>query len=534
MGLQYRSSVDYAQIYGGNRQGFNLGIDGAIFARKEAIERTFSAPRIGTQGSSIGDTAASTDISAGSDDSLNVAVDGGAVVAVTLTLAGLSTGSAIEAELETQINAALAAASQDGRVWVFYDNADDHYEVKSQKTGTTSAVVITDAISDNVADDLKLGTANGGTEAAGTNDQDFLLNTTGGPGYEQPAESNAHRSGRYHVDVVKQKKVADHDIDTMINMSGSAGDSIDTAIRLLLESVFGKETVNAGTSIVYEQGLPNFTYSMVRVGTIYGEYYTGMYGRDWTLTVPGDAPGTMKFVGNGEKASIAGISQVNGIVSSSTDVIVNDNESKRYTANAYVMLVKADGRTITAGADGSLFVSSVDNATHKLVLSTSVDADDDSYVVPWHPGAIQQTARDNIYTDLEGTFKFDALGDEYCVTNLTLGLVNNHTDINNCFGSDANQGFAAGGRANWNLSVTLDLSTKALEWLVQARDFNGYSIELKIGDGTGRYLLITAPNWKPTVPRIDNPEEGTTPVTLEGFLYQSAPNAKDPIRAAFL
>lgn len=541
MGLQkYRSLIDYAAILAGDREGFNIGLDGAIFVRREATPRVFERPRIGTQGSSIGGASASTDISAGSDDKLDIAVDGGAAVTVTLTLAGLTTGAAIEAELETQINAALAAAGQDARVWVEYDSGDDHYEVYSQKTGTTSAVVITDASSDNVADDLNLGTANGATEAAGTDDQDFFLFTTGGPTFEQPIESNPHRTGRFHTGIVRQKKVASFDMSALLNMNGSAGDSIDTALRLLLLSIFGKETVTPAQYIDYEQGLPNFTFSMVRASTIFSEFYSGAYCKDYTLTAPGDAPVTQQFTGGAEKAAIAGIGQADGAVVSSTTVQLNATHAQRYRnegANnkARVMAVSPDGRTIVAGADGTLTVEAVDTGTDQLTLSAAIDLADDGYIVPWNPGAVQQTGRDNIFTDLEGSFKFNSSGNTVCATNITLSFVNDHIDINNCFGADANEGFVAGNRATISLEVTLDLSNENFGDLVQTREFGGFDAVIEIGPDpvSGRSLEITMPKWIVSVPPIDLPENGTTPVTFSGNLYQSNAGARDPIKFRF-
>jgi len=532
---KYRSKVDFLQVFEGDKEGFNVGLDGSVFVRKEATQRTFIAPRIGTQGSSVGDTAASTDISAGTDDSLKVAVDGGTVVDVTLTLAGLTTGAAIATELETQINTALAAAAQDGRVWVDFDGGDDHYEVYSQFTGTTSSVVITDATADNVADDLKLGTANGGTETAGTDDQDFLLYTTGGPTFEQPVESNPHRTGRFHTGVLKRKKVAEFDIDTLVNMSGSAGASIDAALMLLLESIFGTETVTASQSIKYTQGLPNFTFSMVRVSTIFAEYYTGAYCRDFTLTLPGESEATMKFTGKAAKANMAGIGQIDGLVSGSATVTLNTDHAKRFYGQPPVMIVGADGRTITAGADGSLTIDSISVATDEVVLSTTVDAEDDGFLVFWHPGAIQQTGRDNPYTDLEGSFKFNSSGSVIDTTQITLAFANDHVDLDNRFGRDANVGFVAGNRATGTLTVEFDLSNENLGDLVQAREFSGFAPEIILGDSaTGRYLKITAPKWIPSIPPIDVPESGTTSISMEGNFYQSAPGARDPISVEWL
>lgn len=541
MGLQkYRSLIDYAAILAGDREGINLGLDGALFLRKEATPRVFERPRIGTQGESIGAAAASTDISGGTDNKFNIAVDGGAVVLVTLVVAGLNTGSAIEAELELKINAALAAAGQDGRVWVNFDGGDDHYEIFSQKTGTTSSVVVTNAVADNVADDLNIGVANGGTEAVGTNDQDFFLYTTGGPTYEQPIESNPHRTGRFHTGIVKQKKVAAFDVDAMLNMSGSAGDSLDTALKLLYLSVFGKETVTPGVSIVYEQGLPNTFFSIVRASTIFSEFYTGAYGKDYTLTAPGDAPVTQKFTGGAEKASIAGISQVDGAVVASATVQLNAGHASRYanegTNNkARVMAVKPDGRTIVAGADGTLTVDGINTSLDQLTLSAAIDLDDNGYIVPWNPGAVQQTGRDNIFTDLQGSFKFRSSGNKVCATNITLSLVNDHVDLSNCFGADANKGFAAGNRATMTLEVTLDLSNENFGDLVQAREFGGFDAEIVIGPdpSSNRQLSITMPKWIVSVPPIDLPENGTTPVTFTGILYQSEAGARDPVKFTF-
>ena len=537
MAIKYRSLIDFGAVLAGNREGINLGLDGSIFIRKEAVERVFEKPRIGTQGSSIGAAAASIDISAGSDDSLDIAVDGGAVVTAQLTgLAGLNTGALIEAELESAINAALIADGQDSRVWVMYDNGDDHYEVYSQKTGLTSSVVITDAGLNNVADDLKLGLLNGGSEAVGTDDQDFFLYTTGGINFSQPVESNPHRTGRFHSDVIKSKKVVEFDMDAMLNMQGNAGDSLDNAIRVLYESMTGKETVVASTSIDYEQDLPNFTFSVVKASTIFAEYFDGCYVKDYTLTAPGDAPVTQKFTGMGSDGSIAGIGQLDGAVVSSAIVTLVSapyKHAERFTVGAKVMAVDTDGRTILYGADGSLSVSSVDLVLNQITLSAPIDLSDAAYIVFWHPGAMQQTGRDNIYTDLEGSFKFTSSGNEVCATNIELSLVNDHQDLNNCFGDDANKGFAAANRATWSLSVTLDLSGENIGDLIQSRNFGGLDGDLIIGDIAGRHLVVDFRKWIVSVPTIDLPENGTTPVTFEGNLYQSSPGSRDPIKLSF-
>jgi hypothetical protein len=532
---KFRSKTDYARIYAGDKQGFNLGVDGSIYIKKETTQRVFNPPVIGTQGKSLGGTSASTDITAAATPAtLKAAVSGGAVVTASIAVAGLSTGTLIAAALETAINSALAADGQDARVWVAFDGAGpDQYTVWNQSTGTAATVVITNGTSNNIADDLKLGLANGGTESAGTDDQDFLLYTTGGMTFNQPVESNAHRSGRFHTGIIRKKKVAEFDFDTYVNMNGSAGSSIDNSVQALIESALGKKT-NTGTTIDFEQDLPNFTLSMVRVSTIFGEYYTGGYVRDMELDGKGDGPATVKYSGKAAKAYIAGLAQLSGAVSASTDVIVNTGESKRYEANARVMMVGVDGRTITAGQDGSLYVASVDDNTSTVVLSAAVTAADDSYLAPWDPGAVQQTGRDNIYTDLVGSIKLSQSGSSIDTTAFNLKIANDHVDFDNRFGADANKGFAAANRATITLKVDFDLSNETFGDVVRTRNFAGFNPELVIGTvSSGRYLKITAPKWIPSVPPIEVPENGVSSISLEGQLYQSDTGQKDPVKLRF-
>lgn len=532
--MKHRSLVDYAEIYSCDKQGYNLGLDASIFIRRQATRTSFERPRIGVQGHSFGGATASTNISAGTDNALKIAVNGGAVVDVVLTLAGLTTGAAIAAELETAINTALAAASQDGRVWVEFDSGTTSYKVYSQSTGTASTVVITNATVNNVADELKIGVANGATETAGTNDLDSLLYTAGGPKFSQPVESNPHRSGRYHAGIIKKKTMAEFDMDLLINMAGLAGASLDTAYRVLMENVFGSETVIASTAIIYKQSIPCFYFSMVKVSTIFGEYYTGGYCKDWTLSIAGDAPGTQKFSGRAGSMVEAGLAQINGAVSASTDVILDAGLTDRYDELAPVMVVAADGRTVVAGVDGTLTIASIDKLLNKLVLSAAVSVDDNGFIAPWHPGAVQQSGTDNVYTDLVGSFKFDPAGSEIDTTSIELTVANNHIDLDNRFGKKDNAGFVAGNRVDMNLSVGFDLSNETYAQIVQAKKFGGFAPEIVIGDAvSGRHLKVAIKKWIPSVPPKELPENGTTPITMEGALYQSTPGARDPISVEY-
>lgn len=130
-----------------------------------------------SQATSISNSSPSTDITGGSDTNFKIAVDNNPVVAVTLTLTGLSTGAAIATGLTSQINAALDAAGQGARVDVAYGTL---YTITSRLKGNRSKVVVTDGTSANVADDLKIGVANSGVEVAGAKGVQLCVSNVGG------------------------------------------------------------------------------------------------------------------------------------------------------------------------------------------------------------------------------------------------------------------------------------------------------------------------------------------------------------------
>ena len=123
----------------------------------------------GTQGTSTSGATPSLDMTGDLlDNKLRVAVDGGADELVTCDWTGANSGALIATELQTQIQALggeFAAVTVDYNVTVA-----GKYTITSGTYGTGSAVVVTPAASGNCTEELKLGTADGGVEAAGTGD----------------------------------------------------------------------------------------------------------------------------------------------------------------------------------------------------------------------------------------------------------------------------------------------------------------------------------------------------------------------------
>jgi len=121
-----------------------------------------------TAGFHAGGSNPSVDISGGTDTSFRIQADSETSSSlITLTVAGLDSGATIAAAMQVAIRALGGAYSA---VTVTYEGSPitDYYLITSGITGAASAITITDATTANLADDLKIGVANGGASTAGT------------------------------------------------------------------------------------------------------------------------------------------------------------------------------------------------------------------------------------------------------------------------------------------------------------------------------------------------------------------------------
>ena len=124
-----------------------------------------------TAGHEQGAVAYSTDISGGTDNTFKIAVDSDVTLypttpnyqTVTLTTAGMNTGTKIAAEMQSKIR---ALGGKYAAVTVVL--TANGYLITSGTTGSNSKVRITDGSSNNVADNLKIGAINGAVDTDGT------------------------------------------------------------------------------------------------------------------------------------------------------------------------------------------------------------------------------------------------------------------------------------------------------------------------------------------------------------------------------
>jgi len=162
-----------AMVTGTNTETFNLvsvGDGGTIIMNPDGNGNETATINFAA-GTSVSGASPSTDISAGVDNKFTIQVRSDTAEEVTLDLAaagGLDSGAKIATEMQTKIQ---ALGGNKASVTVDYNSTvAGKYAIVDSVLGTSSTVVITRSAGNNVTEELKIGTADGGTETAGTGD----------------------------------------------------------------------------------------------------------------------------------------------------------------------------------------------------------------------------------------------------------------------------------------------------------------------------------------------------------------------------
>jgi len=531
--MKLKSSLNYKTQYDSNKSGYILGIEMFPFFKREATAGAFLAPSIGTAGASLSGATPAVDLSASSNVSFNVAVDGGIPVEVLLDTTSLTSGPAIAVALETEINLALVAASQNGRVWVEF--LGGKYNIVSQTTGAKSLVVITEG--DGIAAELELGTALG-TETVGTYSGDFAYVKEAGFNFSQDVEMSDHRSGRQASNFYKKKKMVEGDLSLYI-LLGNEGSNVtmSDAHKLIYESCFGRIVTDSATELTFDCAQPHGTYfSSLLCNNGLGQIVNGCYAKNWSLSLAGDSPASLTVSSKGRDSKMASVAKFASASTAVATVITVDKEAKRFEVGSVVMIVGDDGVTVSKGGLGNLTVVSIADATNTITLSEPVTTQVDGYLAPWSPAYFGAIPNDNlrIATDLEGSVSMDGgtsrIGE---ITGVEIGVENNLTDLDGYYGTDSNQGFIDGSRQEISVSLTLNLTVAEVRKIQLMKDFQTFDILIKVGSLTGQRMEIKVPRVIFNIPSIELPADGAVSLTFEGRALQTETGAMDAIKVSF-
>lgn len=373
---------------------------------------------------------------------------------------------------------------------------------------------------------------------------DFIYHVAGGSiNFSQPIESSPHKSGRHHNSVIKQKTETSWSLPTLFNIDttelSAVVTEIDSGIRVLHKSMFGKEDVTGGSPVYTAEEDPSITFSMMEIGDLWAKQAPGCFVESGNMQFPGDGDAQTEWAGMGKTVLTVGIGKSIVDNNAGNTITLAAGEGRRFPVGSQVMIIKDDNtKSADTVADSARTVASV--AVDVITLDGAVlaDADGDAaavYLVYFEPEGA--TAINDPQTGLVGNISVTGYGTiANCVRSFTLNATNNHELQNFCYGEEGLGGplFVPGGRLTVEVSMELNLNQELVAFINALEDFDGENIDLILGDVSGRHLAVAIPKAIFAIPEISVPETGTIPVTFTGNAYQTALDAADEITISYL
>lgn len=372
---------------------------------------------------------------------------------------------------------------------------------------------------------------------------DYFFALSGGSlAFSQPVNPSPHRSGRHNNNIIKEKKVLEWSLPTMVNIDTAvvAGvTELESAMRVLWKSLLGRETVSSG--VIYDSlADPSITFTLFEVGDKWAKQAYGCFVDACEIALPGDGQSRLSWSGMGVQSYLVGIGKSTINNNAAQTVTLQTGEGKRFPVGARVMIVEADGSTRSADtvAGSARTVTAVSGDVVTLSGAVLADADGSStpvYLCYYEPVLTGSEGIDNPQTGLQGTFTSTSIPGSPCVRSATIKVANGHEVVNYCWGTDAASGsiFVPASRLEVDVSIELNLSHDLVEFYNAVQEFEAQDLNFKLGDTALRYLELDLPKVIFQVPSIDVPETGSIPVTFEGKAYQSALDAADELVVSY-
>lgn len=371
---------------------------------------------------------------------------------------------------------------------------------------------------------------------------DFIYHTGGSVNFSQPTESSPHKSGRHHTSVIKQKTVTSWSLSSFFNIDTSllsAGVAeIDSGMKVLHKSMFGKEDVTGGSPVYTTAEDPSITFTIMEVGDLWAKQAPGSFVESANMQFPGDGTATVEWAGSSKTALTVGMGKSVISNNAGNTVTVAAGEGARFPVGAKVMIIKDDNtKSADTPADSARTVTGV--VGDVVTIDGAVLADADGSVTPIYLVYFEPegaAAINDPQTGLEGSITIAGYSAVGCVRSFSVNATNSHELQDFCYGEEGLGGplFVPGGRFTGEVSMELNLNQELVSFINGLRDFTGEDITLILGDSSGRHLQIELPKVIFSIPEISVPETGTIPVSFSGNANQTALDAADEITLSYL
>jgi len=370
---------------------------------------------------------------------------------------------------------------------------------------------------------------------------DFLFHLPGGSiGFEQPFESSPQRSGRHHSGIIKKKKISNFSFSTFFNINEGAGDgktSVDSAVKTLFKSLFGREDVTGADAVYDTNNAPDITFTIMEVGDKWARQAPGGFISGGNLQLPGDGEATVEWSGSAKTTYLAGIGLSTANNNTGNTVTLQVGEGARFTVGAAVMLLDATGLALSTDTaiTTARIITGISGDVITLDGAVLADADGttaDVYMCYYEP--LAPVAINNPVTGLVGSVAVVGLASQ-CVRSLGINMQNNHELVDYCYGSDSLAGtiFVPGDRFTAELTISMNMNHDVLGFYNGLLDFPTEDLTAILGDVAGRHLEVLLPQARFQVPAFAVPDTGSIPVEFSGQAYESALGLADEIQVSF-
>jgi len=372
---------------------------------------------------------------------------------------------------------------------------------------------------------------------------DFIYHTAGSVNSSKPIEDSPHKSGRHQTNVIEGKTTTPWTLTTLFNIDTSLGaksvSEIDPALRVLLESMWGKEDVTSGSPVYDASSAPDITFTMMEIGTVWAKQTMGCFVESANSTFPGDGRAQCEWAGQGKNSYLVGIGK-SILDNNANTVTLAAGEGKRFPVGAKVMIVKADNsKSADTPAGSARNVVSVAGDVVTLDGAVLADADGSGvgapvYLVYFEPETA--TAIDDPQTGLQGSISIDGAPFLSCIRSFGINGTNNHEIHSNCYGEDGlgDPLFSAAGKLNVEVTMEVGLTKELVGFYNDLKNFEGVDATLILGDALGRHLQIELPKVIFNVPEVTVPDTGVITVPLTGSAKQTDIDEGDEITLSFL
>jgi hypothetical protein len=370
---------------------------------------------------------------------------------------------------------------------------------------------------------------------------DYLYTLAGGAiEFSQPFESSPHRSGRHHNNIIKKKKETNWNFSTYFNidttLGAAAAAEIDAPVKALWKSMMGNEDLSSGAK--YLVSVPDITFSIFENGDKWARQARGCFVQGANMTLPGDGEATTEWSGSGKDALYLGIGKsVTANAANAITLASGDGAQFKNAIGGLVMVVKSDGTTRssdTPSGSPRKIVSVVGDVVtvDGAALTDSDGTTNPVYLCYYEPTGV--TGIDNPVTGLTGSLSLTGYS-SICPRSISINLQNNHELVNYCYGESGLSGplFVPGDRMTAEISLEFNVNKEVMKLFNGVQSFDAQTIQVILGDVTGRHLDIDIPRAIFSVPSFSVPDTGSVPVTFTGTAYQTAFDAADEISVHF-